>query len=69
MTKILFFIDTLTGGGAEKVLRTLVNHMDQVLDTVFELNHAAAAPLKEEPIPAVLPQVGVSKPGRASIRQ
>ena len=47
----------------------LVNHMDQVLDTVFELNHAAAAPLKEDPIPAVLPQVGVSKPGRASIRQ
>lgn len=29
MTKILFFIDTLTGGGAEKVLRTLVNNMDQ----------------------------------------
>lgn len=29
MTKILFFIDTITGGGAEKVLRTLVNSMDQ----------------------------------------
>ena len=29
MTKILFFIDTLAGGGAEKVLRTLVNNMDQ----------------------------------------
>ena len=29
MIKILFFIDTLTGGGAEKVLRTLVNNMDQ----------------------------------------
>ena len=29
MTKILFFIDTVTGGGAEKVLRTLVNNMDQ----------------------------------------
>ena len=28
MTKILFFIDTLTGGGAKKVLRTLVNNMD-----------------------------------------
>lgn len=27
--KILFFIETLTGGGAEKVLRDLVNHMDQ----------------------------------------
>lgn len=29
MIKILFFIDTLIGGGAEKVLRDLVNHMDQ----------------------------------------
>lgn len=29
MIKILFFIETLTGGGAEKVLRSLVNHMDQ----------------------------------------
>ena len=28
-TKILFYIDTLIGGGAEKVLRTLVNSMDQ----------------------------------------
>ncbi|MBO5461803.1 MAG: glycosyltransferase [Clostridia bacterium] len=28
-TKILFYIDTLNGGGAEKVLRTLVNSMDQ----------------------------------------
>lgn len=27
--KILFYIDTLHGGGAEKVLRTLVNSMDQ----------------------------------------
>ena len=27
--KILFYIDTLRGGGAEKVLRTLVNAMDQ----------------------------------------
>ncbi len=27
--KILFYIDTLIGGGAEKVLRTLVNSMDQ----------------------------------------
>lgn len=30
MIKILFFIETLTGGGAEKVLRDLVNHMDQM---------------------------------------
>ena len=29
MLKVLFFIETLTGGGAEKVLRDLVNHMDQ----------------------------------------
>lgn len=29
MIKILFFIDEITGGGAEKVLRTLVNNMDQ----------------------------------------
>lgn len=29
MTKILFFMDTLSEGGAEKVLRTLVNNMDQ----------------------------------------
>ena len=32
--RILFFIETLTGGGAEKVLRDLVNHMDQ---TKFEI--------------------------------
>lgn len=29
MIKILFFMDTLSGGGAEKVLQTLVNNMDQ----------------------------------------
>ncbi len=29
MIKILFFIETLKGGGAEKVLCDLVNHMDQ----------------------------------------
>ena len=29
MIKILFFIEQLTGGGAEKVLRNLVNEMDQ----------------------------------------
>jgi len=28
MIKVLFFIETLEGGGAEKVLRDLVNHMD-----------------------------------------
>ena len=29
MIKILFLIDSLTGGGAEKVLQTLVNNLDQ----------------------------------------
>ena len=29
MIKILFFIEELEAGGAEKVLRDLVNHMDQ----------------------------------------
>ena len=29
MIKLLFYIDTLSGGGAEKVLRNLVNAMDQ----------------------------------------
>lgn len=29
MIKILFFIDNITAGGAEKVLRSLVNNMDQ----------------------------------------
>lgn len=42
-TKILFYIDTLTGGGAEKVLQTLVNSMDQTkfditVQTTFKEN-------------------------------
>ncbi len=42
-TKILFYIDTLIGGGAEKVLRTLVNSMDQTkfditVQTTFQEN-------------------------------
>ena len=52
----------------ENLSFVLVNHMDQVLDTVFELNHAAAAPLKEEPVPAIPPQA-VNPTGRTSIRQ
>lgn len=42
MNKILFFIDELTGGGAEKVLRTLVNNMDQqkFRITVHTINEA-----------------------------
>ena len=47
----------------------LVNHMDQVLDTVFELHHAAAAPIKEEPVPAIPPQVNLGHGNRATIRQ
>lgn len=44
--KILFFIETLDGGGAEKVLRNLVNNMDQsrfdiTIQTVFPDNAAA----------------------------
>lgn len=44
MIKILFFIDEITGGGAEKVLRTLVNNMDrQKFDiTVQTVNEADA---------------------------
>ena len=43
MMKILFFIDELAGGGAEKVLRTLVNNMDQskFQITVHTINAAA----------------------------
>jgi len=41
MIKILFFIETLTGGGAEKVLRDLVNHMDQ---TRFDITVQTAFP-------------------------
>ena len=52
----------------ENLSFVLVNHMDQVLDTVFELNHAAAAPSKEEPVPAMPPQT-VTSTGRTSIRQ
>lgn len=42
--KILFHIDTLVGGGAEKVLCNLVNHMDQTkfditVQTVLPENH------------------------------
>ena len=45
MIKILFHIDTLGGGGAEKVLCNLVNHMDQTkfditIQTVFPDNAA-----------------------------
>lgn len=41
MIKILFFIETLEGGGAEKVLRNLVNNMDQ---TKFDITVQTAWP-------------------------
>lgn len=45
MIKVLFHIDTLVGGGAEKVLCNLVNHMDQTkfditVQTIFPDNPA-----------------------------
>lgn len=44
MIKILFFIDSIAGGGAEKVLRNLVNNMDQdKFDiTIQTIDHAPA---------------------------
>lgn len=44
MIKILFFIDSISGGGAEKVLRNLVNNMDQskfdiTVQTVDDCDH------------------------------
>lgn len=50
MVRILFFIETLKAGGAEKVLCDLVNHMDQRLfditvETVWKQDpHAFLAP-------------------------
>ena len=45
MIKILFFIDSISGGGAEKVLRNLVNNMDQSKFeiTVQTINDSAKA--------------------------
>ena len=53
----------------ENLTFVLVNHMDQVLDTVFDLHHAAAAPIKQDPIPAIPPQINVGTNNRATIRQ
>ena len=44
MIKSLFFIETLDGGGAEKVLRDLVNHMDQ---TQFDITVQSVWPCEE----------------------
>lgn len=44
MIKILFFIPELSGGGAEKVLRNLVNNMDQ---TKFDITVQTASEEKE----------------------
>ena len=52
MTKILFLMDTLCAGGAEKVLRTLVNNMDQ------EKFHITVQTLeKEDPAGLLVPGV------------
>ena len=45
MIRILFFIETLEGGGAEKVLRNLVNHMDQ---TRFDITVQTVWPCEAE---------------------
>lgn len=45
MIKILFFIETLEGGGAEKVLRNLVNSMDQ---TKFDITVQTVWPCDAE---------------------
>ena len=44
MIKILFFIEKFAGGGAEKVLRDLVNHMDQ---TKFNITVQSVWPYEE----------------------
>lgn len=44
MIKILFFIEKFGGGGAEKVLRDLVNHMDQ---TKFDITVQSVWPYEE----------------------
>lgn len=52
MIKILFFIETLSGGGAEKVLRTLVNNMDH---TRFDITVMTVFP--DESSKLLAPQV------------
>jgi hypothetical protein len=42
--KILFFIDTLNGGGAEKVLRNLVNSMDYDSSRIGEFAKSVLSP-------------------------
>ena len=44
MIKLLFFIEKLGGGGAEKVLRDLVNHMDQ---SQFDITVQSVWPYEE----------------------
>ena len=52
MVNILFFIDTLSGGGAEKVLQNLVNHLDQ---TQFRIT---VHTLQEcDPVPYLVPGI------------
>lgn len=45
MIKVLFFIESLSGGGAEKVLRNLVNNMDQGR---FDITVATVYPVDAE---------------------
>lgn len=52
----------------ESVSFVLVSHMDQVLDTVFGLHQAAAAPETKAAVPAVIPPAGKNRPAPA-IRQ
>ena len=52
----------------ENVSFVLVSHMDQVLDTVFGLHQAAAAPETKAAAPAVIPPAGKTRPAPA-IRQ
>lgn len=47
MIKILFFIESLVGGGAEKVLQDLVNHMDQ---SQFDITVQSVWPYRGEKI-------------------
>ena len=49
MIKILFFIENLTGGGAEKVLCDLVNHMDH---SVFDITVQSVWPFPESAVTA-----------------
>lgn len=48
----------------ENLSFVLVKHMDQVLDTVFDLHHAETAPEKKEPVPSAIPPVKGKRPSQ-----